>query len=135
MPKLTVEGEGTFDVPDGKRLVLALEDEAGIDQLHSCGGVGKCTTCQVVVVEGKASPITAKEQETLRARELDGVPGLRLSCQMTVDADLTIKAESRLKDSGKADVGKRPADTLEPAPTFVTGEGVPDVPGEPDSVR
>ena len=27
MPKLTVEGVGTFDVPEDKRLVLALEDE------------------------------------------------------------------------------------------------------------
>jgi hypothetical protein len=34
MPKLTVEGIGTFDV----RLVLALEDEAKVDQLHACGG-------------------------------------------------------------------------------------------------
>ena len=30
MPKLTVEGVGTFDVPQGKRLVLALEDEAKV---------------------------------------------------------------------------------------------------------
>jgi hypothetical protein len=28
MPKLTVEGVGEFEVPQGKRLVLALEDEA-----------------------------------------------------------------------------------------------------------
>ena len=38
MPKLTVEGVGTFDVPQGKRLVLALMDEAHLDQMHSCGG-------------------------------------------------------------------------------------------------
>jgi hypothetical protein len=38
MPKLTVEGAGTFGVPMGKRLVLALEDEAKIDQRHACGG-------------------------------------------------------------------------------------------------
>ena len=38
MPKLTVEGVGDFDVDAGKRLVLALTDEAGIDQLHACGG-------------------------------------------------------------------------------------------------
>ena len=38
MPKLTVEGVGTFDVPQGKRMVLALEDEAKVDQLHACGG-------------------------------------------------------------------------------------------------
>ena len=37
MPKLTVEGVGEFDVATGKRLVLALT-EAGIDQLHACGG-------------------------------------------------------------------------------------------------
>src|SRR3954447_22672281 len=37
MPKLTVEGVGAFEVPAGKRLVLALEDEAGVDQLHACG--------------------------------------------------------------------------------------------------
>ena len=36
MPKLTVHGVGTFDVADGKRLVLALTDDAHIDQLHSC---------------------------------------------------------------------------------------------------
>ena len=28
MPKLTVDEVGTFDVPEGKRMVLALEDEA-----------------------------------------------------------------------------------------------------------
>ncbi len=38
MPKLTVDGVGEFEVPQGKRLVLALEDEAKIDQLHACGG-------------------------------------------------------------------------------------------------
>ena len=38
MPKLTVENVGEFTVPDGKRLVLALEDEAKVDQLHACGG-------------------------------------------------------------------------------------------------
>src|SRR5262245_20928152 len=37
MPTLTVEGAGSFDVPAGKRLVLALEDEAKVDQLHACG--------------------------------------------------------------------------------------------------
>jgi hypothetical protein len=38
MPKLTVEGACEFDLPQGRRLVLALEDEAEINQLHACGG-------------------------------------------------------------------------------------------------
>jgi hypothetical protein len=43
MQKLTVEWVGTVDVPAGKRLVLALEDEAKVDQLHACGGNARCT--------------------------------------------------------------------------------------------
>ena len=37
MPKLEVEGAGTFDVEDGKRLVLAIEEDAGVDILHDVG--------------------------------------------------------------------------------------------------
>jgi hypothetical protein len=32
---LSVEGFGTFEVRQGKRLVNALEDEAGVDQMHA----------------------------------------------------------------------------------------------------
>ena len=53
MPKLTVEGVGTFDVADNKRLVLALEEDAQIDQLHACGGRARCTTCRVEFIAGE----------------------------------------------------------------------------------
>ena len=123
MPKLTVEGRGSFEVPAGKRLVLALEDEAGLDQLHACGGNAKCTTCRVTVVEGAASPMTAAERDVLRARELSDEPGIRLSCQMTMEGDLAVKAESLLSRSDRKDAGKRPADFIEPPPVFVQGPG------------
>ena len=55
MPRLTVEGVGDFEVPQGKRLVLALTDEAGIDQLHACGGNARCTTCRVEFVAARRS--------------------------------------------------------------------------------
>ena len=47
MPKLDIEGFGEYEVEDGTRLVLALTDVAGVDQLHACGGQGRCTTCRV----------------------------------------------------------------------------------------
>ena len=34
MPRIEVEGAGTFDVEEGKRLVLAIEEDAGVDILH-----------------------------------------------------------------------------------------------------
>ena len=58
MPTLTVEGVGAFEVPAGKRLVNALVDECGVDQLHACGGHARCTTCKVEFVEGEPSKIT-----------------------------------------------------------------------------
>src|SRR5579875_2960638 len=54
MPTVTVEGEKSFEVEPGKKLVLAIED-AGIDILHRCGGNAKCTTCRVQVVHGDPS--------------------------------------------------------------------------------
>ena len=71
MPKLTVEGYGAFDVPEGKRLVLALLDEAGIDQLHACGGNCRCTTCRVEFVAGEPDAITEAEKAKLAERGID----------------------------------------------------------------
>jgi ferredoxin len=61
MPKLTVESVGEFDVPQGKRLVLALEDEAKVDQLHACGGNARCSTCRVEFVSGEPDQMTEAE--------------------------------------------------------------------------
>ena len=119
MPKLTVEEVGTFEVPAGKRLVNALVDECGVDQLHACGGFGRCTTCRVEFVAGEPATMTKAEKEVLDAKGLSGAPGLRLSCQIVCDADMTVKAVSRLAGSGRADAGSRPGDAIEPPPEWV----------------
>lgn len=116
MPKLTVEGVGQFDVPEGKRLVLALTDEAGVDQLHACGGNARCTTCRVEFVSGEPAQMTVAEQQVLAAR---GLTGVRLSCQIRCDQDMALRAISRFEGSGRKDAGSRPADDLQPPPQFV----------------
>lgn len=117
MPKLTVEGIGSFDVPAGKRLVLALVDEAGIDQLHACGGNARCTTCRVEFVEGEPEQMTEAEKAILAAR---GLANVRLSCQIACDHDMHVRAVSRLEGSGRPDAGKRPADEIAPPPVWTT---------------
>jgi ferredoxin len=119
MPKLTVTGVGTFEVPAGKRLVNALVDECGIDQLHACGGVARCTTCRVEFVSGEPTAMTKAEQEVLTAKGLAGTPGLRLSCQIVCDADMEVKATSRLAGTGRQDCGSRPADAIQPPAEWV----------------
>jgi ferredoxin len=116
MPTLTIEGVGAFEIPAGKRLVLALTDEAGIDQLHACGGNARCTTCRVEFVAGEPEMMTEAEKAVLTAK---GLTGVRLSCQLTCDRDMTIKVSSRLAGSGRADAGKRPSDAISPPPVWV----------------
>lgn len=113
MPKLTVEDKGEFEVPEGKRLVLALEDEAGVDQLHACGGNARCTTCRVQFLAGEPERMTQAEKDVLAAR---GLSGVRLSCQILCDHDMAVRAISRLAGSGRPSVGPRPADQIYPQP-------------------
>jgi ferredoxin len=115
MPKLTVEGAGEFEVPQGKRMVLALEDEAGIDQLHACGGNARCTTCRVEFLAGEPQRTTQAEKTVLAAR---GLSGVRLSCQILCDHDMAVRAISRLAGSGRQDAGPRPADQIHPQPSI-----------------
>ena len=115
----TIEAVGikTFEAEDGRRLVLAIED-AGIDILHRCGGNARCTTCRVQFVSGEPQKITQAEKDVAAARGLAATPGLRLSCQIACDGDMTVRAISRLAGSGRADAGKRPADDIAPPPVW-----------------
>lgn len=111
MPILEVESVGKFEVPANKRLVLALEQDAGIDQLHACGGRARCTTCRVEFIAGEPERRTKAEIAALTAR---GLTGVRLSCQILCDHDMTVRAISRLAGSGRADAGPTPKPEIEP---------------------
>src|SRR3989442_3045855 len=111
MPKLTVEGSATVDVPAGKRLVLAIEQDARVDILHACGGNARCTTCRVEFVSGEPSKMTAAEKERLAAK---GVIGMRLSCHILCHHDMTVRPISRLESIGRTDPGNTPAGTITP---------------------
>jgi ferredoxin len=115
MPLLTVADVGTFEVAAGKRLVLALEENAGIDQLHACGGRARCTTCRVEFIAGEPDRKTRAEVAALAARNAVGV---RLSCQILCEHDMTVRAISRLAGSGRPDPGPKPQPFIEPPPEF-----------------
>src|SRR4051812_38273676 len=116
MPKLTVEGFGTIEVEDGKRLVLAIEEDAKVDVLHACGGNARCTTCRVEFIDGEPAMMTAAEKAVLQAK---GATGVRLSCQIVCDHDMTVRAISRLTGSGRADPGGKPAPEITPPPVWI----------------
>jgi ferredoxin len=123
MPQLTVDGIGTFEVPPGKRLVNALVDEAKVDQMHACGGFARCTTCRVEFVSGEPQQMTEAEKAILAQRGLADTPNLRLSCQITCEQDMHVKAISRLSMTQRSDAGKRPEDAITPPPVWIARQG------------
>jgi ferredoxin len=107
VPKITVPNYGTYEVEEGKKLVLALEDN-GVDILHRCGGKARCTTCQVEVIEGDFGELTEIEQEAFAKKGVTDT--VRLSCQIRVNEDCSVKPIKTLKHSGLEDAGPRPAE-------------------------
>jgi len=102
-----MEGLGEADCADGRRLVLCIKD-AGVDILHRCGGNARCTTCRVEILDGDAGAMT--EAETGKLATLGDIPdNLRLSCQVQVRSDITVRVLRRLRDNPDMDdPGPRP---------------------------
>lgn len=107
MPNLTIDGEKTVAVDAGTKLVLAIED-AGIDLLHRCGGNARCTTCRVEILDGDPGAMNDAEKARLE-RETGLTPAIRLSCQIRVEGDLTVRVLNRSSTSGTP-AGPRPMD-------------------------
>jgi len=113
MPRLTVQDKGTFDVADGKKLVLAIE-ENGSDVMHRCGGNAKCTSCRVEFSEGEPEQMTVAERDKLQ--EQDNMGAFRLSCQILVNQDMTVKPLMTVSDMGIA--GPTPRNEITPEPEW-----------------
>jgi ferredoxin len=110
MPKINAEtatGPVEIDAPEGKKLVLAIED-AGIDILHRCGGNARCTTCRVELLEGDPGAMGDLERNRLSV-EQELAPNVRLSCQIHVNTDLKIRVINQVSTRGM-DAGPRPLD-------------------------
>jgi ferredoxin len=107
MPTIQVEGRTSFQAEEGQKLVLALEDN-GVDILHRCGGNARCTTCRVEILEGDVGSINEAEAAILTAKGITE-SNIRLSCQIRVHTDLTVKPIMTVTESGM-EPGNRPQD-------------------------
>jgi len=111
MPKLTIEGVGSVEVPQDTRLVLALEDHGG-EPLHRCGGYARCTTCRVEFISGEPETMTEAERSKLESQ--GNLGNFRLSCQCKVDHDMHVKVLMPFSESGLGDPGPRPEEHITP---------------------
>ena len=110
MQKFTIDGQ-TFEVPNEKRLVLAIE-ESGINIGHRCGGNARCTTCRVRFINGEPEEMTRAEFDKLIERNLFGQ--YRLSCQIVCNHDMEIEPQMTLESEGWNDTGPPPNNQVTP---------------------
>ncbi|MFJ7185072.1 2Fe-2S iron-sulfur cluster-binding protein [Lysinibacillus xylanilyticus] len=111
MPFVTVFGGKTFEVEEGTKLVLALEDN-DINIFHKCGGMAKCTTCRVEVLAGEYKDISKIEKSAFAIKNIDDniyEDCLRLSCQIRVIGDITVRP-ILTSENTQGNRGPRPAE-------------------------
>ena len=79
-------------VPCGaKETILGAALREGIPFAHACGGRALCSTCRVLVVDGggACTPRTTKERAI--AERLGFTDELRLACQTSITAEVTVR--------------------------------------------
>ena len=95
MPKVTyVQPDGareTFDIANGKSLMLGAQSHGVEGILGECGGQAMCATCPVYV-DAKAldtlPPMSEDEEAMLEDTASERKPTSRLSCQLEASDDL-----------------------------------------------
>jgi uncharacterized 2Fe-2S/4Fe-4S cluster protein (DUF4445 family) len=119
--------------PIGRRIaveagisLLEAAQQAGVDLVAACGGIGICGTCRARPVRGEFNPLTPGEEEQLDAGQI--AAGYRLACQAVPRSDARVEippeslpAPQKIQIEGRqADVALQPAvqsvDLLLPVP-------------------
>lgn len=117
MPKLEIVDVGTFDIEEGRRLVLAIEEDAGVDIQHQCGSYAHCATCRVEFLEGEPEDMTQAELSLLQMRDLVGK--VRLSCQVLVEEDMKVRPALTVTGSKANSAGGKPEEEITPEPFWI----------------
>ena len=117
MPELEVEGVGTFDVEDSRRLVLAIEEDAVVDIMHQCGSYAHCATCRVEFLEGEPEDMTEAEMMILQMRDL--LKAGRLSCQIYREEDMKVRVLMPVSGTGANTAGGKPEEKITPEPEWI----------------
>jgi len=91
MPTVQILPDGvTVQIKTGTS-VLAAASAGGVELMHSCGGIGACTSCRVRILSGsdQLSPIGRAEREQLKESGI--LETHRLACQTLVYGDVVLE--------------------------------------------
>lgn len=91
MPRIHVLPEkATVDGTTGKTLLETLRD-ANVPIAHACGGLARCSTCRVQVVDGLEHCAERNDAELAIAQKLGLGAQTRLACQTQVSGPVSVR--------------------------------------------
>ena len=66
-------------------------NENQVEHLHVCGGLGRCSTCRVQILDGLENCSERSQKEQVIADKLDFPDDVRLACQTLLSGDAKIR--------------------------------------------
>jgi len=94
--KIDLINEKSFEIVEDQTILQA-SLEAGIPHYHACGGKARCSTCRIVIQEGKEN-LSPPNKAEIKLREQKMFPdNVRLACQTKVNAS-DVKIQRIIKD-------------------------------------
>ena len=120
MPKLTYTDEKCDVQVSEAQSILQISNEIKIEHLHVCGGLGKCSTCRIQILDGLENCSERSEKEQIIADKLDFPDDVRLACQTLLSGDASVRklfksqsdikfAQAALQSSGSIGSNKQVA--------------------------
>ena len=120
MPKLTYTDEKCDVQFSEAQSILQISNENKVEHLHVCGGLGKCSTCRVQILDGLENCSERSAKEQIIAEKLDFPDDVRLACQTLLSGDATVRklfknqsdikfAQAALQSSGSIGSNKQVA--------------------------
>jgi adenylate cyclase len=96
---------------------------AGIPHTHVCGGMARCSTCRVMVIDGLEHCLPRNAKEQAMASKLHFTPDIRLACQtkftgrlrlrrLVIDADDAELTDQFLEKNQNTNIGEEKCITI-----------------------
>lgn len=92
MPQLIIQNleDKVINITSETISLLKAAQEQSLDWMHACGGKGRCTTCKIIVLQGKEnlSELSMPEEKMKNLGKL--LENERLSCQTFIRKNTVI---------------------------------------------
>ncbi len=91
MIKINYENEKTVEVDDLDLSLLEISLANDIPHVHACGGMARCSTCRVIVLDNHENALPPNKREKSLAKKKGFESNIRLGCQMKVKGPLKLR--------------------------------------------